>query len=557
MMDSNNFSDSDASGTSNGRREESVTEILNTVPDENNFTDSTSQTIIPFGDSIEEVDMDIEEEEGQYTPVVNVEVESQQKDPALSQSSELTTSVSMLEKSKEDPQQDQENGHAIIQNVITGAKRARITYDDQQPSVHVVYKSLTRESKKKLMQLMQHWSEWEAWSQSSSDVSPEEVFESGEETYFPALSLRSGRSSTVSFWLDNKRRKEEINDIQLENESVPLYDRGYTLGSTSLDGSANSNWIETLDTSRCFNCGSYSHMLKECPRPRNRFAISNARRLHGSKRNQPSGPRVQLRYYQKSSGKIDDIKPGVLGTEAKEFLGIGESDPPPWLHRTQEQGHPRGYLEGAEDEDQPSGITIFSEEEETKEEYEEGELSEKAEPETPLRKMAAEFPGINAPSPANADQRLWAVHSGGFSGSDTFKHHRYSRSNHLSESHGGRCHERWFEDYRDDRLPSSDARGYYSPRYSPSGQYPAPKRSLSDRECGSPLLYKNSTNPFTYPPPPPPPPGTTRQSSYHSPTTSVERWNHYSSYNGITSSSVSPQQTRDRHDHHFRNHSRR
>ncbi|XP_039143131.1 zinc finger CCHC domain-containing protein 8-like isoform X2 [Dioscorea cayenensis subsp. rotundata] len=555
MMDSNNFTDPDTSGTSNGRGEENVPELLNTVPDENNLTESTSQTTIPIGDSIEEVDMDIEEEEGQYSPIVNVEVEAQQKDSALSQSSELTTSVTMLE--KEDPQQDQENGHAIIQNVITGAKRARITYDDQQPSVHVVYKSLTRESKKKLMQLMQHWSEWEAQRQSSSDVSSEEAFESGEETYFPALSLRSGRSSTVSFWLDNMKRKEEINDIQLENESVPLYDRGYTLGSTSLDGSTNSNWIETPDTSRCFNCGSYSHMLRECPRPRNRYAISNARRLHGSKRNQPSGPRVQIRYYQKSSGKIDDdIKPGVLGTEAKESLGIRESDPLPWLHRTQEPGHPPGYLEGAEDEDQPSGITIFSEEEEIKEEYEEGELPEKAEPETPLRKMAAEFSGINAPSPANANQRLWAVHSGGFPGSYPSKHHRFSRSSHSSESHGGRSHERWSEDHRDNRLPSSDTGGYYSPRYSPYGQHPALNRSLSDRERGTPLPDKNSANPFTYPPPPPPP-GTTRHSSYHSPTTSGEHWKNYSSYNGITSPSVSSQQARDRHDHHFRNHSRR
>lgn len=212
--------------------------------------------------------------------------------------------------------------------------------------------------------------------------------------------------------------------------------------------------------------------------------------------------------------------------------------------------------EGAEDEDQPSGITIFSEEEEIKEEYEEGELPEKAEPETPLRKMAAEFSGINAPSPANANQRLWAVHSGGFPGSYPSKHHRFSRSSHSSESHGGRSHERWSEDHRDNRLPSSDTGGYYSPRYSPYGQHPALNRSLSDRERGTPLPDKNSANPFTYPPPPPPP-GTTRHSSYHSPTTSGEHWKNYSSYNGITSPSVSSQQARDRHDHHFRNHSRR
>lgn len=126
MMDSNNFTDPDTSGTSNGRGEENVPELLNTVPDENNLTESTSQTTIPIGDSIEEVDMDIEEEEGQYSPIVNVEVEAQQKDSALSQSSELTTSVTMLE--KEDPQQDQENGHAIIQN---GKSRDNFLVDER------------------------------------------------------------------------------------------------------------------------------------------------------------------------------------------------------------------------------------------------------------------------------------------------------------------------------------------------------------------------------------------------------------------------------------------
>ena len=77
------------------------------------------------------------------------------------------------------------------------------------------------------------------------------------------------------------------------------------------------------DDSRCFNCGSYSHALKDCPKPRDNVAISNARKQHNLKRNQSNVNRVQNRYYQKTPGKFDDLKAGVLGPETRECLGIG------------------------------------------------------------------------------------------------------------------------------------------------------------------------------------------------------------------------------------------
>ena len=75
------------------------------------------------------------------------------------------------------------------------------------------------------------------------------------------------------------------------------------------------------DAARCFNCGSYSHSLRECPKPRDNAAVNIARKQHKAKKNQSIGPR---RYYQNSSGgKYDGLKPGALDAETRKHLGIG------------------------------------------------------------------------------------------------------------------------------------------------------------------------------------------------------------------------------------------
>lgn len=86
--------------------------------------------------------------------------------------------------------------------------------------------------------------------------------------------------------------------------------------------------IGTVDASRCFNCGSYNHSLKECPKPRDNAAVNSARKQHNSKRNLPAGSRLPTRYYQNSpGGKFDGLRAGVLGAETRQCLGIGAS----WL----------------------------------------------------------------------------------------------------------------------------------------------------------------------------------------------------------------------------------
>ncbi|XP_066327679.1 uncharacterized protein [Miscanthus floridulus] len=354
------------------------------------------------------------------------------------------------------------NSISVEESPSRGVKRARV--ESKEPSIRVIYSDLTRESKRKLMQLMQQWSEWQARRQHHLKEAVEGTLESGEETYYPALHVGSEKSCAVSFWVDNQARESDT----VDDDSVPQYDREFTLGSTPLGDSSNTERADKVD-SRCFNCGSYSHALKDCPKPRDNVAISNARKQHNLKRNQSNVNRVQNRYYQKTPGKFDDLKAGVLGPETRQCLGIGENDPPPWLHRMRELGYPPGYLDVVDDEDKPSGITIFGDGE-VKLEYEEGELSEQAEASPPKKRMTVEFPGINAPIPENGDQWLWGS---------------------APPQSSGRHHSLDSRDYHDRGPPGADhySSRYHSHDYGPLS--PSLGRSHSDRVWRSPPRYDN------------------------------------------------------------------
>ncbi|KAF3443923.1 hypothetical protein FNV43_RR13613 [Rhamnella rubrinervis] len=373
--------------------------------------------------------------------------------------------------------------HRMGGSSISGVKRKRGTFDEQQPSICVAYNSLSRASKHKLEELLRQWSEWHA-KQDFSSQDPTEVLESGEETIFPALHVGLKKTSALSFWIDNQIKKPQNDEfIPLDGNFVPLYDRGFALGLTS--GGASSNvegGLEIIDdANRCFNCGSYSHALKTCPKPRDSIAVNNARKQLKSKRNQNAGSRNATRYYQNSpAGKYDGLRPGALDSETRKLLGIGELDPPPWLNRMREIGYPPGYLD-PDEVDRPSGITIFDDEE--IKEQEDGEIIEQEHPESPQRKMTVEFPGVNAPIPANANEERWAAAT---LYSDTYRSQSHHRLNHTSESVSSRGHhhieQRWHRDSRDDGPPGVEP-GYSTPTssYPRYGSYDISYNSHSQR----------------------------------------------------------------------------
>jgi hypothetical protein len=304
-------------------------------------------------------------------------------------------------------------------------KRKQLLDLDKNPSVHITYHHLTRESKKRLQEAVRQWAEWHGRHYVTD--SSKEAVESGDEQYFPALQIGPTNSiSSVSFWLDRPSKQartqqaegamlDTMTSNQERDTEVPLYDRAIPSALSSQD-SRDDGYIELApeEAARCFNCGSYSHGLKDCHRPRDTVAISFARRTHALRKGLQSVPRSASRYYQTTpGGKFEKLKPGVLGTETRQLLGIGENDPPPWLHRMRELGYPPGYLVT---EDEASGLEIlgFDMDKEKQTEdigAEEGEIVDYLEPvarePSPAKKLAVEFPGINAPIPENADERLW------------------------------------------------------------------------------------------------------------------------------------------------------
>lgn len=111
---------------------------------------------------------------------------------------------------------------------------------------------------------------------------------------------------------------------------------------------------DTNDTRRCFNCGSPSHQLPDCPEPRNHNLIALSRQLfnfHNSS--------VQSRRIHEVEGAkrqrlewLESFEPGLIqGPLLREALGLREGDIGEhqlWLRRMADWGYPKGWV-GKED----------------------------------------------------------------------------------------------------------------------------------------------------------------------------------------------------------------
>ncbi|RZB46422.1 hypothetical protein D0Y65_050452 [Glycine soja] len=341
-----------------------------------------------------------------------------------------------------------------LETVGTCAKRARITVDEDQPSVHFTYNSLTRASRQKLQELLQKWSEWHAKHDAS------EVLESGEETFFPALHVGLEKTSAVSFWMENQTRNDKNKDfIPLADNTVPLYDCGYALGLTSADGSSNVDGKFSSDG------------ILICKK-----ALLGQLML----------PSV-----------ADCVVVGMLC-----MYGLGELDPPTWLNRMRELGYPPGYLD-VDNEDQPSGITIFTDSEIA--DQEDGEIME-ADASKPKRKKTVKFPGINAPIPEKADERLWGTRAGPSSSDISRNLSLPQHRSNYSTDYGSQGYHREHRlgDLRDDGPPGdpghSSSMFSFHPRFGGHDsalRSPSMARSQSDRGR-SPMHDEESSMPFSF-----------------------------------------------------------
>ncbi|KAL9260203.1 Zinc finger CCHC domain-containing protein [Drosera capensis] len=443
-MESEDLIQLPGSGSDSGRDRDSTLKLNDFNADHEVGDDEGNEDKL-FNEDMEQIEHGAEIEEGQLIPGVMFCEDTTAPSSILVEGVDIAETSTVIEDLNHASEHG-ENGCGNVQTTVetddTCVKRDRMTFKDEHPSVHIKYNSLPRDSIRKLEELIQQWSKWHARYCSAS-----QELESGEKTYFPAINVGEDRTAAVSFWIDNQLPQNNINSM--DDDSVPLYDRGY--GVLSLDGPTDlEGELEPIDNSRCFNCGSYNHSLKECPKPRNNNAVNSARKEHKSRRNQTPGSRNASRYYQSSpGGKFEGLRPGALDAETRKFLGLGELDPPPWLNRMRETGYPPGYLD-LDDEDEPSGIIIFDDEDKKNDE-EEGEIQ--ADPPEPRWKKSVPFPGINAPIPENADRRLWAERP---SGSYLFQSREYGGFETYSRGRYREQRNSW--DLRDDSHPDPDPR---------------------------------------------------------------------------------------------------
>lgn len=111
---------------------------------------------------------------------------------------------------------------------------------------------------------------------------------------------------------------------------------------------------DTNDTRRCFNCGSPSHQLPDCPEPRNHSLIALSRQLFNFHHSS-----VQSRRIHEVEGAkrqrlewLESFEPGLIqGPLLREALGLREGDIGEhqlWLRRMADWGYPKGWV-GKED----------------------------------------------------------------------------------------------------------------------------------------------------------------------------------------------------------------
>eukprot|EP00064_Thunnus_orientalis_P013393 superscaffoldBa00002172_g13432 len=146
--------------------------------------------------------------------------------------------------------------------------------------------------------------------------------------------------------------------------------------------------------SMCFNCGSGSHQLRDCPKPKDMAAINERRKEFNQNSNQAM--QSNQRYHaDEVEERFSKYKPGIMRQdcyfELLSALGIDGTTLPPLIYRMRQLGYPPGWLKEAEMEN--SGLTLYD-----------GNVSKEGE-NTNTQNISydvsklVDFPGFNVPVP--------------------------------------------------------------------------------------------------------------------------------------------------------------
>eukprot|EP01025_Chloroclados_australasicus_P016447 TRINITY_DN1826_c2_g1_i4.p1 TRINITY_DN1826_c2_g1~~TRINITY_DN1826_c2_g1_i4.p1 ORF type:complete len:454 (-),score=65.25 TRINITY_DN1826_c2_g1_i4:323-1684(-) len=155
-------------------------------------------------------------------------------------------------------------------------------------------------------------------------------------------------------------------NISYEKEcTVPKYDLLCTKEIESKsDVQRKGKKYQRRSGRRCFNCRSYNHTVDKCFHAVNKEEVKqNIRAFNEAKSGgipNTGSPQVVVpppplppipppitpnsrNPSRASTQDIKDVQPGKLSYELREGLGMGDSDPPPWLFRMRELGPPPAY----------------------------------------------------------------------------------------------------------------------------------------------------------------------------------------------------------------------
>ncbi|XP_047447826.1 zinc finger CCHC domain-containing protein 8 [Mugil cephalus] len=108
--------------------------------------------------------------------------------------------------------------------------------------------------------------------------------------------------------------------------------------------------------SMCFNCGSATHQLRDCPKPKDMAAI-NERRKEFNQNNNQSMQSNQRYHADEVEERFSKYKPGVMSEELLTALGVDGNTLPPLIYRMRQLGYPPGWLKEAEMEN--SGLMLY------------------------------------------------------------------------------------------------------------------------------------------------------------------------------------------------------
>ncbi|XP_062874163.1 zinc finger CCHC domain-containing protein 8 [Trichomycterus rosablanca] len=141
----------------------------------------------------------------------------------------------------------------------------------------------------------------------------------------------------------------------------------------------------------CFNCGEEGHQLRDCPKPKDMARINEKRKEFAQGNNQGNNQRYHAEEVEERFAKY---KPGILGQELLDALGVVANALPPFIYRMRELGYPPGWLKEAETEN--SGLTLYD-----------GKTPGEEESNGPGQDVSydvsklVDFPGFNVSAPPN------------------------------------------------------------------------------------------------------------------------------------------------------------